>query len=95
MELHSDRQYKNCIKANEENDGDQEQEPKRSNRTAAVIAKIRTRNKIEDEQSVPIVEQNYEYLLLFIAKNGSVSATHGTFKNSHLWACGLFYQRQI
>ena len=56
MELNSDRQYKNCIKANEENDGDQEQEPKRSNRTAAVIAKIRTRNKIEDEQGVPIVE---------------------------------------
>lgn len=56
MELRSDRKYNNCINANEENDGDQEQEPKRSNRIAAVIAKIRTRNKIEDEQGVPIVE---------------------------------------
>ena len=56
MELRSDRKYNNCINANEEKDGDQEQEPKRSNRTAAVIAKIKIRDKIEEEQGVPTVE---------------------------------------
>ena len=56
MELHSDRKYNNCINANEENDGNQEQEAKKSNRTAAVIAKIKIRDKTEDEQGVPTVE---------------------------------------
>ena len=53
MELHSDRKYNNCINANEENDGNHEQEAKKSNRTAAVIAKIKIRDKTEDEQGVP------------------------------------------
>ena len=64
------QEIEQLYQSNEENDGDQEQEPKRSNRTAAVIAKIKIRDKIEDEEGVPTVEQNYEYLLLFAAKNG-------------------------
>ena len=56
MELHCDRKYNDCIEKNEVNDDDQEEEPRRSKRTAAAIAKIKIRDKIEDQQGAPTVE---------------------------------------
>ena len=56
MELHCYWKYNDRIETIEVNDDDQEQEPRRSNRTAAAIAKIKIRDKIEDEQGVPTVK---------------------------------------
>ena len=55
LELHCDWKYNDCIETNEMND-EQVQEPRRSKRTAAAVAKLKIRNKIEDEQRVPAVE---------------------------------------
>ena len=41
MELHCDWKYNNCIRTNELNEDDQIQEPRRSRRTAAAVAKLK------------------------------------------------------
>ena len=56
MELHYDWKYNDCIKTNELNEDDQIQEPRRTKRTAAAVAKLKTRDKIEDEQGISTVE---------------------------------------
>ena len=56
MELHCDWKYNNCIRTNELNEDDQIQEPRRSKRTAAAVAKLKIGDKIEDKQGVPTVE---------------------------------------
>ena len=56
MELHCDWIYNNCIETNDVNKDDQVQKPRKSKRTAAAVAKIKIRDKIEDEQGVPTVE---------------------------------------
>ena len=56
MELHCDWKYNDCIKTNEMNEDEQVQEPRRPKRTAAAVAKIKIRDKIEDKQEVPTVE---------------------------------------
>ena len=56
MELHCDWKYNNCIETNDVNKDDQVQKPRKSKRTAAAVAKIKIRDKIEDEQGAPTVE---------------------------------------
>ena len=56
MELHCDWKYNNCIETNDVNKDDQVQKPRKSKRTAAAVAKIKIRDKIEDEQGAPPVE---------------------------------------
>ena len=46
----------NCIETNKVNYDDPEQEPRRSKRTAAAIAKVKIRDKIEDEIGVTTIE---------------------------------------
>ena len=58
MELHYDWKYNDCITTNELNEDNQIQEPRRIKRTAAAVAKLKIRDQNEDEQGVPIVEQN-------------------------------------
>ena len=58
MELHCDWKHKDCIETNEVHEDEQGQEPRRSKRTAATVAKIKIRDEIEDEQGVPTVQQN-------------------------------------
>ena len=41
VELHCDWKYNNCIKTNELNEDNQIQEPRRSKRTAAAVAKLK------------------------------------------------------
>ena len=55
MELHCDWKHKDCIETNEVHEDEQGQEPRRSKRTAAAVAKIKIRDEIEDEQGVSTV----------------------------------------
>ena len=73
LHLHCDWKYSDYIKTNEVNDDGQEQQSRTSKRTAAAIAKMKIRDKIEDEQGFSRVE--LEYLLLFVANQGSVWET--------------------
>ena len=73
LHLHCDWKYSNYIKTNEVNDDGQEQKSRRSKRTTAAIGKIKIRDKIEDKQGFRRVE--LEYLLLFVANQGSVWET--------------------
>ena len=56
MELQCYWKYNNFIETNEVNEDEQVQEPRRSKRTAAAVAKLKIRDKIEDEQGVLKVE---------------------------------------
>ena len=73
LQLHCDWKYSDYNKTNEVNDDGQEQKSRRSKRTTAAIAKIKIRDKIEDKQGFRRVE--LEYLLLFVANQGSVWET--------------------
>ena len=54
MELHCDWKYNDCIEINEVNDDDQE--PRKSKRTTAAIAKIKIRVKSEGKQGILTVQ---------------------------------------
>ena len=56
MELNCDWKCNDCIETNKVNYDDQEQEPRRSKRTAAAIAKVKIRDKVEDEIGVTTIE---------------------------------------
>ena len=56
LDLHCDWKYNNYIKTNEVNDDTQEQKSRRSKRTAAAIAKMKIKGKVEGEQGLPAVE---------------------------------------
>ena len=73
LHLHCDWKYSDYIKTNKVNDDGKEQKSRRSKRTAAVIVKMKIRDKIEDEQGCSRVE--LEYLLLFVANQESVWET--------------------
>ena len=56
LDLHCDWKYNDYIKTNEVNDDTQEQKSRRSKRTAAAIAKMKIKGKVEGEQGLPAVE---------------------------------------
>ena len=56
LDLHCDWKYNDYIKTNEVNDDSQEQKSRRSKRTAAAIAKMKIKGKVEGEQGLPAVE---------------------------------------
>ena len=56
LDLHSDWKYNDYIKTNEVNDDSQEQKSRRSKRTAAAIAKMKIKDKVEGEQGLPAVQ---------------------------------------
>ena len=58
VELHCDWKFNYCIDTTEVIEGDQGQEPRRSKRTAAAVAKIKIEDEIEDEQGEPKIEYN-------------------------------------
>ena len=56
LDLHSDWKYNDYIKTNEVNDDSQEQKSRRSKRTAAAIAKMKIKDKVEGEPGLPAVQ---------------------------------------
>ena len=56
LDLHCDWKYNDYSETNEVNDDSQEQKSRRSKRTAAAIAKMKIKGKIEGEQGLPAVE---------------------------------------
>ena len=56
LDLHCDWKYNDYIKTNEVNDDSQEQKSRRSKRTAAAIAKMKIKDKVEGEPGLPAVQ---------------------------------------
>ena len=56
LDLHCDWEYNDYIKTNEVNDDSQEQKSRRSKRTAAAIAKMKIKDKVEGEPGLPAVQ---------------------------------------